>query len=282
MKTNVFKILALCLSFLLTSKMYAQLFDPGNMAVIANQTTQINQAVQMLKQSQSVIEQSKQSVMQLVQIKQFLEKTSKDLENLTTIKQLKINDISTFMNEILCLQNINRYPSQGPFVNLSAQLQASLNLCDHTQLYGSTFGGWSDNLLAAHPTPTKTAVNGRQILDDQLFVANGLQNVGQSYTNQTQFELAFKYKNLSDQLMAISQELSAALNIEGAGMIEASKPERLQLMALAIDYQLKALEYEEKYANLLNNSSGMNFTARKNIAKQYRTTFATDVINFRQ
>ena len=282
MKAKVFNILALGFSFLFTHTMYAQLFNMSNIAVIANQTTQINQAVQMLKQSQSVIEQSKQSVMQLVQIKKFLEKTSKDLESLTTIKQLKINDISTFMNELLCLQNTNRYPSQGPFVNLSAQLQASLHLCDHALLYGSTFGGWSDNLLASHPTLTKAPVNSRQSLDDQLFVANGLQNVGQSYTNQTQFELAFKYKNLSEQLMAISQELSAALNIEGAGMIEASKPERLQLMALAIDYQLKALEYEEKYANLLNNSSGMNTTVRKNIAKQYRSTFAGDVVNFRQ
>jgi len=282
MKNTILNALVLCCVFFCSPVIYAQLFDPSNMAVIANQTTQINQAVQMLKQSQSVIEQSKQSVMQLVQIKQFLEKTSKDLESLTTIKQLKINDISAFMNQMLCLQNTNRYPSQGPFLNLSAQLQASLNLCDHTQLYGSTFGGWSDNLLAAHPTPTKTAVNSRQSLDDQLFVANGLQNVGQSYTNQTQFELAFKYKNLSDQLMAISQELSAALNIEGTGMIEASKPERLQLMALAIDYQLKALEYEEKYANLLNNSSGLNATAKKNIAKQYRSTYTIDVVNFRQ
>ena len=213
-----------------------------------------------------------------------MEQTANDVKSLNTIKDLKINDLPSLLSKLLCIKDNNRYISTGPYLQLSAQLQASLDWCDHSQLYANSISGLSLNYDVPNTSVSSSAQNGapRDAFDQQLYVAAGYQQVGQAYNSQTKFELAFKYKSLSDQLMAISQELSAALNIEGADMINANKPERLQLMALAVDYQLKALEYEEKYAQLLNESTATNPVAKSAVNQINRNFSFSEILQFRQ
>lgn len=274
------------LIFLLASALIkAQLavYDPQNTMVVANQATQISQAIEILKQTKASVAQAKQSVEQLNYIRQYMENAADNLQKVGNIKDLKINQIENILDRILCLKGGARYYQSIKFLNIVNMIRGAYGKCDNNSLFKITWGGVTKSIneeigssqknlngFVKQYTTQQDIVNKTKQVDAYIEQAYTVQQAGSNYSEETKLELANKYKEISDELMKLSHELSGALNQEGSNVIEVTKGERLALMSKAMDYQLKSIEYEEKYAQLLKEATELSDNDRKEIANYKR------------
>ena len=272
----------------------AQVLDPTNLAIVTNQTTQISQALQMLKQSQTALDQTRQATQQLVAINQYMQNANQEIKQLGSIKDLQLNKLDLLLDKILCIKQGNWYlqlPNLSGYLSL---LFKGFNLCDNTELFNVTWAGMAKQMnleigfsgkaglgITRGQTVDQLAASA-QALDVKMEQAYTMEQIGTGYNDEATLTLALKYKSISDDLMKTSQELSAALNVEGDKVIEANKSDRLQLMAKAMDYQLKALEYHEKYCNLLQQATRLKPNDKNVIINYKRNLSLAQILAFRK
>ena len=274
---------------------------PGQATMIANQGIQISQqataianAVQLLKTAEATYGTLQAEGQQLVYIRNYMQEASDNLKNLGNIKNLQLNQIETFLDEVLCIKGGNRY-YQLSFLNIVNLIMGAFGKCDNTNVFNATWAGMTKNLneqLSARGQNLNQYVNqfgNQQAIIDQnnkvnisLDTAYSAQQVGNSYNEQTKVDLAMKYKSMSDDLMKMSHELNQILNLEGADAVQVTKGERLLLMAKAMDYQMKAMEYEEKYAQLLNEGTAFSQNDKTEMANYQRAMGVHEMVMFRQ
>jgi hypothetical protein len=274
---------------------------PGQTAMIANQAIQIGQqataiakAVEILKTAESTYQTVKQENQQLVYIKNYMQEAAENLKHLDNIRYLKLNQIETFLNQVLCLKGENRYYRQN-FVNIVNLITGAYNKCNDTGVFKMSWGGIVKNFneqLGSSGKGLNSFVGqfkSQQALIDQNNLVNSsfqsaysTQQVGSNYDEETRIELAMKYKQMSDDLMKMSHELNQTLNQEGNEAVQVTKGERLELMAKAVDYQMKALEYEEKYAELLKGGTALSENDRNEMVNYGRAMGIHEMLMFRQ
>lgn len=274
---------------------------PGQATMIANQGVQISQqataianAVQVLKTAEATYGALQAEGQQLVYIKNYMQEASDNLKNLGNMKNLQLNQMETFLNELLCIKGGNRY-YQLSFPNIVSLILGAFGKCDNTGFFNASWGGLTKNLNEQMSASGQnlnqfvTQFDTQQAMIDQnnkvntsLDTAYSAQQVGSSYNEQTKVELAMKYKTMSDNLMKMSHELNQALNLEGTDAVQVTKGERLMLMAKAMDYQMKAMEYEEKYAVLLKEGTEFSQNDKTEMANYQRAMGLHEVIMFRQ
>ena len=236
----------------------------------------------------------KQTTQQLVYINQYMQEAANNLKQIGSIKDLQINNINQFLDELLCLKQTNRYYQSIDFSTLINSIKLAIGNCDNQALFNVSWGGVTKNLkeeignaqtnsygilknLSADQLATKSVD-----VDASMEQAYQFQQVGSNYNEATNLELANKYKKFSDNLMNLSQQLSQALNQIDAGLIEATKAERLELMAKSMDYQLKAMEYEEKYAQLLEKASALSHNDNHFLSTYKKDIGIKQIVLFRQ
>src|ERR1035437_716560 len=120
---------------------------PGQATMIANQGTQISQqatsiatAVQVLKTAEATYGSLQAAGQQLVYIKNYMQQADENLKNLGNIKNLQLNQISTFLNEVLCIKGGNRF-YQLSFPNIVSLFMAAIGKCDNTDVFNATWAG---------------------------------------------------------------------------------------------------------------------------------------------
>jgi hypothetical protein len=299
MKNTIGILLLGCLQFHSFSQ--GILAVPGQATMIANQATQISQqatsiaqAVQLLKTAEASYGILQQETQQLVYIKNYMQEASDNLKNLGSIKNLELNRIDVFLNELLCLKGENRY-YQLNFMNMVNLITGAFGKCDNSDVFKATWGGLTRNIneqmgantqnlnqfVMQFNTPQEMIDQDNQV-NNSLQVAYTAQQVGSSYREQTQVELATKYKTMSDELMKMSHELNQSLNLEGAEALQVTKGERLILLAKAMDYQMKSMEYEEKYALLIKEGTELSANDRNEMGNYQRAMGLHEMVMFRQ
>ncbi len=274
---------------------------PGQATMIANQGIQISQqataianAVQLLKTTETTYATLQAEGQQLVYIKNYMQEASDNLKNVGSIKNLQLNQIESFLDGLLCLKGGNRY-YQLSFLNIVNLITGALGKCDNTNVFNATWAGMTKNLneqmsassqnlnqYVAQFSSQQSMIDQNNKVNTSLDTAYSAQQVGNSYNEQTKVELALKYKAMSDDLMKMSHELNQALNLEGTDAIQVTKGERLMLLAKAMDYQMKAMEYEEKYAQLLNEGTAFSQNDKSEIANYQRAMGIHEMVMFRQ
>ena len=260
---------------------------------IPGQTVMIAKAVEMLKLTQSTFQTLQAQESQLAYMKTFMQQEEENLKHLDNIKNLKINQIDDLLNEILCLKGGNRF-YQLRFSNAVDLIKGAYGKCDNSDVFKMTWAGITRNFneqmgsgaknLSAFVSKFNThqaIIDQNNLLNRQMETAYACQQVGNSYNEQTTVELATKYKQISDDLMKMSHQLNQALNMEGNDALQVSKGERLMLLSKAMDYQVKALEYEEKYAQLLKEGTALSENNRKELSGYRKAMSINESILFR-
>ena len=223
-----------------------------------------------------------------------MQQADENLKNLGNIKNLQLNQIATFLNEVLCIKGGNRF-YQLSFPNIVSLFMAAIGKCDNTDVFNATWAGVTKNFneqinasgqnlnqYAAQFGSPQAMIDQNNQVNSSLTTAYSAQQVGNSYDEQTKEELASKYKTMSDDLMKMSHELNQALNMEGSDAVQVTKGERLMLMAKAMDYQMKAMEYEEKYASLLKEGTELSQNDKDEMANYQRAMGIRQMVMFQQ
>src|ERR1039458_8710266 len=89
---------------------------PGQSIMIANQATQISDAIQLLKQGEQTYATIKMQTQNIAQMNAFMQQTEENLKTLGNLKNLQISDILNIADKALPLKNTNLYPTQLKFV----------------------------------------------------------------------------------------------------------------------------------------------------------------------
>ncbi len=294
-------LIAFIFSVGLNAKGQGVLAIPGQSVMITNQATQISQqttaiakAVELLKLTQSAVQTLQTQENQLNYMKNYMQEAEENLKHLDNIKNLKINQIENLLDAVLCVKGGDRY-FQLRFPSLVNLIKSFYGKCDNTDLFNLTWAGVTKKFNESMGSTVKNVnafvsqFNTQQSVIDQnnrmntnLKTAYSIQQVGSSYQEQTQVELAMKYKQMSDELMKMSHQLNQALNLEGEDAVQVTKGERLLLLSKAMDYQLKSLEYEEKYAELLKEGTALSPNDRKELSGYHQAMGMNEVLMFRR
>lgn len=283
-------LLVLCTIFgSLTS--YAQLAttDPGqiaqNAAMILQNAEIIENAIKTFKQLKQVYDTGKKAYETAVEIKDFAQRTEERLKNIGDIKSLRLNKIDIIMNKVLCIKQNNYYPKSFRFLELIGQIKSAFNNCDNSKLYGNTFAGVLENFekrVNSAGQATKAGMIERlNGFNEMLSNADQTAQLTSSYNARMQLELGLKYKAISDELFKLSDEVHAAINQDSDSEknVKLTSAERIKIMDMANQYQLQALEFEEKSARLLKEATESDEIQRSQATKIIRDLKVRQIIN---
>lgn len=289
MKKTILSLLAFAL---MRSLVFSQLVtaDPGqtaqNATMIAQNTAILEQAVQTFHTAQEELSQAKAAYGELVQMKDFMVKVENRLQNIGDIKQLKLNSVNSILDKILCIKQGHYYPKSIRFLEILAMMQSAFLNCNNDELYAKTYSGALQSL--DQRIESAGEVGGKQLnerLNDfnkDLKQAELTNQATNAYDARMKLELALKYKTVSDTLMYMSAEVSRAINQDQGSdrNIALSPAERLKMMDLANQYQLQALDYEERSARLLKEASEADVQQQRQIRAAKRDIANKQMINF--
>ncbi len=286
------KILFTLLILLKVCAITAQLAttDPGlmgqNSVIIGQNSQMISTAILQFKQLQQDYQLGKQSFQQFVQMKDFIQASEDRLKNIGGIKDLKLNDINLILDQVFCLKETNYFPVSIQFLDIINRIKAGFLNCNNQDIYNSTFSGLLAQLDArsdAAYDAGSTAVSAQMDqLSSGVMLAANAQSAMNSYDTRMKLELGLKYKAISDQLMQLSEELHLAINMDGTSdkNIKLSPADRMKMMDMANQYQMQALEYEEKSSALLKQASQMDEQQQEKLIEVKRDLGVQQMINF--
>ncbi len=244
--------------------------DPSNTVIVANQTTQISQAISALKQGQQMYQSIRQEGQQLEYIKNYMQDAENRLKNIGSIKDLKLNDLETILDKVLCLKAGNYMYQSVHFMDIVSSIRNAYGKCANTDVFKLTFAGVKKQLVEQFGNQNQSMgdffgqlssdnlVQKQNELEISISNAHDFDMTTQNNDKELKLELAFKYKDLSDELMKMSDELSKAINAQGVAGVQVDPGQRLSLMAKAMDYQLKSVAYEEKSAALMKDAGELS------------------------
>ena len=266
---------------------------PGQQVQIAQQAQMIQQAIDALKTAKETYSTAKESYAELEQMRLYMEKASEALKKVSDIKDLKLNDIDKAFSSVFCLKGTNRFPNGLGFNDFISMITGAFGKCEGSDIFKYTYSGivknFNEKLDAQQRTYDNFAnqfhtkeqlIAERNEFNAALTKADKVSQIGGGYNSETTMILATKYKDMSDELMAMAHELNKALNIEGENAVQVSKGERLLLMSKAMDYELKAMEYEEKYSDLLKQATDLKEQDKEQINKINRSFAYQEIIHF--
>ena len=264
--------------------------DPGqtaqNATLIAQNASTLQQAVETFQQLKKTYQQGEASYKEFVQMKDYMTRVEERLQNVGDIKDLKLNKINAILDKVLCIKQGNYYPKSLRYLEIIAKMQAAFLNCDNRELYNSTYSGVVqsyDEKYSNAASPGPKEINGRlNEFNKSLSEAEKTNQVTSAYNARMKLELGLKYKTISDTLVYMSAEIHKAIN-EDKGSdrnIALSPSERLKMMDLAVQYQIEALEYEEKSARLLKEASEADAQQQKEIRRIKRELATKQIIDF--
>lgn len=264
--------------------------DPGqtaqNATMIAQNTAMLQQAIETFHTAQEGLSQAKASYSELVQMKDYMVKVEERLQNIGDIKQLKLNNVNAILDRILCIKQGNYYPKTIRFLEIIALMQSAFLNCNNDELYNKTYSGALQTLdmkVQAAGNAGGPELNDRlNDFNKDLAEAEKTNQATNAHNARIKLELGLKYKMVSDTLMYMSAEVSRAVNQDASSdkNIALSPAERLKLMDLANQYQLQALDYEEKSARLLKEASEADAEQQRQIKAARRHIANKQMINF--
>lgn len=258
-----------------------------NATMIGQQATMIDQAISNFKKMKEMYDQAQKSHQEFVQIKEYLETAEERLQRVGDIKDLRLNKIQAIMDRTLCIKQGNYFPKSIRFYDMVNNIRNAFYSCDNQAIYNKTYSGVLESLDArvymAGSVAHKDVVQRLNEFNIVVKEAEVTKEVTNGYDTRMKLELGLKYKAISDELMKLSDELHAAINLDnGNGKNIALTPaERLQMMDMANKYQIQSLEYEEKSARLLKEASTMNQDQAEKLAHYKRDLAVKQMINFK-
>ena len=290
MKKKTFFLLFLCTSSagILNSQMVVT--DPTQMAQSATMISQggeiLSTAVKAFKQEQQIYSQAQASYGEFVQMKTYLENAENRLKNIGSIKDLKLNNVNALLDKVLCIKQGEYFPKAVKFLDIISKMKAAFLNCSNQELYSKTYSGVLEDFnlrIENAGNVGSTELNARlNTLNSGLFEAEKTKGATNAYNARMKLELGLKYKAISDTLMDLSEELHLAINIDNGNSqnIQLSPAERMKMMDLALHYQMEALDYEEKSAKLLKESSEADPEQQRQIQSAKRNIAEKQIINF--
>lgn len=289
--THIKKLSLLALLF--TGSMHAQFVTTDvtqtaqNAAMITQNAELIKNSIEQFKQMKKIYDQGRESYKEFVQIKDFIANAEERLKNIGDIKQLRLNNINMILEKIFCIKQGNYFPVSLRFADIVAQIKSAFLNCDNTQVYNKTYSGvlqrFDSRINNASRAGQKEIIERMNELNKSLKQADDTRSVTNAYNSRMKLELGLKYKAISDGLMELSEELHLAINegVESDKNIALSPGERLKMMDMANQYQLQAMELEEKSAQLLAEASELQKEQEKEILKMQRDLAMKQIINFK-
>lgn len=258
-----------------------------NATMIAQNADMLRTSIEQFKQMKKLYAQGKESYGEFVQIKDFIAASEERLKNIGDIKQLRLNNINMILDKVFCIKQGNYFPVAFQFTDIVNQIKSGFLNCDNTQVYNKTYSGvirgFDARINNAIYTGEKEILNRMNELNSSLKEADKTRTVMNSYNSRMKLELGLKYKAISDGLMELSEEVHLAINedSESDKNIALSPAERLKMMDMANQYQLQAMEFEEKSAKLLSEASELDKQHEKEILKIQRDLTMRQIINFK-
>ena len=288
-KKTIFSVSACMIaSGLLNAQMVVS--DPGQnvqTGVLISQGSEIlSTAVKAFKQEQQIYSQAKESYGEFVQMKNYIATAEDRLKTIGDIKELKLNNVNAILDKVLCLKQGNFFPRAVRYLDIIARMKAAFLNCSNQELYGKTYSGVLENYnirLETAGTAGAHELNARlNDLNSGLFEAEKTKGATNAYNARMKLELGLKYKAISDELMDASEEVHLAINQDKGSdkNIALSPVERMKMMDLANQYQLQAIEYEEKSAKLLKEASEADAEQQRQIQGAKREIANKQIINF--
>jgi hypothetical protein len=288
---NIKKYLAILL-FLKFSLTQAQLAttDPGqtaqNSTMIIQNAQVIATAMNQFKELKRVYEQGKQSYKEFVQIKDFIKASEDRLATIGDIKELRLNNVNLILDKVFCIKQGNYFSQSIRFLDIIRRIKAGFLNCSNKEIYDKTISGvldhFDDRVHSAAKIGAKEIKHVMNEMNMSLLEADKTQTVLNGYNSRMKLELGLKYKAISDELMQLSEEVHLAINQEKGSdkNIALSPGERLKMMDMANQYQLQAMQYEEKSAQLLKEASEIDQWQQKKLLEIKRDLAYKQMINF--
>jgi hypothetical protein len=290
MKKKTFFLLSVCISTVSILKAQMVVSDPAQniqtAAIISQNASILSEAVQTFHQLQQTYSQGQASYKEFVQMKSYLENAEERLKNIGDIKDLKLNNVNAILDKVLCIKQGNYFPRAIRFLDIIARMKAAFLNCSNQELYSKTYSGVLEDFNLRIETAGNVGhqeLNARlNGLNSGLFEAEKTKGATNAYDARMKLELGLKYKAISDELMDASEEVHLAINQDKGSdkNIALSSAERMKMMDMANQYQLQALEYEEKSAKLLKEASEADPEQQRQIQKAKRDIAEKQIINF--
>ena len=236
------KFILLTSLFILTGIiLFAQLavIDPTQNAqtatIIGQNTSILAQAVQTFQTEQKIYSQAQTSYGEFLQMRKYLANAEDRLKNIGSIKDLKLNNLNSFLDKVLCIKQGNYYPRAVRFLDIITKMKAAFLNCNNQQLYEKTYSGVMESfdlrLETAGHVGSKELNARLNTLNADLFEAEKTKGVTNAYNSRMKLELGLKYKTISDSLMDLSEELHLAINVDNGSNqnIALSSGERMKM-----------------------------------------------------
>jgi len=288
----LFNLIFALLVFSLSIKSYGQFAvnDPvqtgQNATMIAQNASILEQSIESFKKAKELVDQGKKSYQEFVQIKTFMETVEQRMQNIGDIKNLRLNKIEAIMDRVLCIKTGDYYPKAPQYFGIVSKIQNAFNSCDNRELYSETFAGKIEHL--ENSVKNKKQVGKNQLLssmnefNSSMKIAQNTREATSAYNSRMKLELGLKYKAISDELVKLSDEIHLAINIDAGDSrnIPLSPSERMKMMDMANQYQIQALEYEEKSVKLLKESSELDRAQQKQLLQIKRDLAFSQLIRF--
>jgi len=290
MKKKTIFLLSVCISTASILKAQLVVSDPAQniqtATIISQNVSILSEAVQTFHQLQQTYSQGQASYTEFVQMKNYLENAEERLKNIGDIKDLKLNNVNAILDKVLCIKQGNYFPRAIRFSDIIARMKAAFFNCSNQQLYDKTYSGVLEDFdlrVESAGNVGTHELNARlNSLNSGLFEAEKTKGATNAYDARMKLELGLKYKAISDELMDASEEVHLAINQDKGSdkNIALSSAERMKMMDMANQYQLQALEYEEKSAKLLKEASEEDPEQQRQIQKAKRDIAEKQIINF--
>jgi hypothetical protein len=290
MKKKTFFLLPAFISTASTLNAQMVVTDPGqniqSATIISQNASILGEAVHTFHQLQQTYSQGQASYKEFVQMKTYLENAEERLKNIGDIKQLKLNNVNAILDKVLCIKQGNYYPRAMRFLDIITRMKAAFLNCSNQELYSKTYSGVLEDFNLRIENAGNVGTNELNTrlnsLNSGLLEAEKTKGATNAYNARMKLELGLKYKAISDELMDASEEVHLAINQDKGSdkNIALSPAERMKMMDMANQYQLQALEYEEKSAKLLKEASEADPEQQRQIQKAKRDIAEKQMINF--
>lgn len=271
---------------------YSQLATTDPMQISQNATL-ISHALETFKKTKEIVDEGKKHYKEFVQIKTFLETTEERLKNIGDIKNLRLNKIDNIMDKVLAIKTGDYFSGNSKYQSVNYITQTAFDHADknNNALYNTTYAAKLENLESTtNNSSVRTSSNSSKYFSGKMNEFNIKMKEGQitqeamsAYSSKMKLDLAVKYKAISDELVKLSDEISLAINLDKGDSrnIPLSPSERMKMMDMANQYQIQALEYEEKSANLLEEASKMNDAQAQKLSRYKNNLVMKQMINFK-
>jgi hypothetical protein len=288
-KKTIFSVLAfISMAFTLNAQLATTdpILSGQTQFVIGQNASILAQAVQAFQEEQKIYSQAQTSYGEFLQMRKYLANAEDRLKNIGSIKDLKLNNVNAFLDKVLCVKQGNYFPRAVRFLDIITKMKAAFLNCSNQQLYSLTYSGVMDSydlrLEAAGNVGTRELNARLNTLNADLFEAEKTKGATNAYNARMKLELGLKYKTISDSLMDLSEELHLAINADNGSSqnITLTSAERMNMMDLSIKYQMQALDYEQKSAQLLKEASEADPEQLRQIQKAKRDIAEKQIINF--